>query len=261
MTNKLTRFARWYLTKQINAISYIGLRKHFLKVNDFEKYFLNRNGLEIGGPSQVFTDKGIFPIYRLLNNLDGCNFTNETVWEGSISEGVYDFYPGKTGRQFICEGSSLVFAGNEQYDFLLSSHSLEHHANVIRTLHEWKRVVRPGGILLIIVPEKKFTFDHKRDYTPFDHFVLDEKDNVGEDDLTHLQEILQLHDLTRDRGVGDRQSFERRSRENYLNRCLHQHVFNFGNLSSVANYLQLEILATKFVRPYHNVIFMRKGES
>jgi len=112
MTNKLTRFARWYLTKQINAISYIGLRKHFLKVNDFEKYFLNRNGLEIGGPSQVFTDKGIFPIYRLLNNLDGCNFTNETVWEGSISEGVYDFYPGKTGRQFICEGSSLVFAMN-----------------------------------------------------------------------------------------------------------------------------------------------------
>jgi SAM-dependent methyltransferase len=248
------RYKRWKTESD-----FAWLKKHYLAKNDLEQYLKGKQGVEIGGPSRIFSDEGIFPVYSMLESLDGCNFTGNTVWEGAIQEGVYRFQEGKTGRQYICEGSSLKFSPDAQYDFLLSSHSLEHHANVIRTLKEWKRVIKPGGLLLIVVPEKTYTFDHKRQYTEFEHFLEDEKNEVDERDLTHLDEVMSLHDLSRDPGAGDAENFRKRSLENYSNRCLHQHVFNFENLGRLAAYCGLEVLATRFVPPLHNIIFLRKN--
>jgi SAM-dependent methyltransferase len=180
------------------------------------------------------------------------------VWEGSIHDGKYNFQDGKSGHQYICEGSSLSFSEDARYDLLLSSHSLEHHANVLGTLKEWMRVVKPGGLLLIVVPEKRYTFDHKRQYTDFEHFIEDERNGVDERDLTHLDEILQLHDLSLDPGASDREFFKNRALQNFENRCLHHHVFNFENLGRIAEHLGLEVIASQFVPPFHNIIFLRK---
>jgi len=258
LIKKISKKYQYHLGKLKNAPLYARLRKHYLKEQGLEGYFSGKDGVEIGGPSQIFSSKGILPVYSLLASLDGCNFTTNTVWEGAIKDGVYRFQEGKTGHQYICEGSSLSFASDARYDFLLSSHSLEHHANVILTLKEWLRVIRPGGVLLIVVPEKKYTFDHNRAYTDFGHFLEDESRGVDEHDLTHMEEILQYHDLSQDPGGGDLETFKQRSLQNYDNRCLHQHVFNFENLGQLASYLRLEVLATKFVPPYHNIIFLKK---
>jgi SAM-dependent methyltransferase len=37
-------------------------------------------------------------------------------------------------------------------DFVLSSHVVEHIARLITTFREWKRVVKPGGYIVMIVP-------------------------------------------------------------------------------------------------------------
>jgi len=258
LIKKLYRKSRYYYDTLKNRTVHARMRKYYLKEKDLEKYFKGRRGVEVGGPSQIFSSRGILPVYDLIDSLDGCNFTNNTVWEGAIKDETYRFHEGKTGRQYICEGCSLDFSADGQYDFLLSSHSLEHHANVIKTLREWKRVVKPGGLLLIVVPEKKYTFDHRRDYTPFGHFIEDEANDVDETDLTHLDEILRLHDLFMDPGIDNFEAFKRRSLDNFHNRCFHQHLFNFGNLSQLADHLQLEVVATNFTPPYHNIVFLRK---
>ncbi len=71
------------------------------------------------------------------------------------------------------------------YDFLLSSNNLEHIANPLRALKEFYRILKPGGILLITVPVKEKNFDHNRQYTSFEHILLDYIKNTQEDDLTH----------------------------------------------------------------------------
>ena len=58
-------------------------------------------------------------------------------------------------------------------DFVISSHVLEHVSNVIRTLKEWNRVVRSGGIIYMIVPHERRTFDRGRPLTPLSHIVAD----------------------------------------------------------------------------------------
>lgn len=50
-------------------------------------------------------------------------------------------------------------------DFVVSSHVLEHFPDPIKALREWYRLVRPGGILFMIVPHKERTFDCDRPRT------------------------------------------------------------------------------------------------
>ena len=96
--------------------------------------------------------------------------------------------------------------------------------------------------MLIVVPNKEFSFDHNRDYTAFDHLLQDYFDNITEHDLTHLEEILEKRDLAMDVRASDFESFKRRSLNNYSNRCLHHHVFKVETLKLISEYCGLEIL-------------------
>ncbi|MFN9321401.1 MAG: methyltransferase domain-containing protein [Chitinophagales bacterium] len=219
--------------------------------------FENKRGIEIGGVSKIFLDT--LPIYQLAQNIDGCNFSKNTIWEGNLQEGNnYNFYKNKTGFQYICEASKLDHVEDNKYDFLISSHCLEHCANAMKTVKEWIRVVKKGGVILIIVPDTRFIFDHKRPTTKFSHLIEDFEKNISENDLTHFDEIIQLHDLSLDIPAGDLDNFKTRSLDNYNNRCLHHHIFDFELLSEIFNYFNIEILYKEFIKPCHQVIIGKK---
>jgi len=52
-----------------------------------------------------------------------------------------------------------------RFDFFAASHVIEHIANPIGWLNEIHGVLKPGGRLLLFVPDKRFTFDVKRPCT------------------------------------------------------------------------------------------------
>ncbi|MEM9554500.1 MAG: methyltransferase domain-containing protein [Acidobacteriota bacterium] len=58
-------------------------------------------------------------------------------------------------------------------DFVIASHLLEHCENPLGALAAWLRVLRPGGVIFLAVPEKTLTFDHRRPVTSFDHLLRD----------------------------------------------------------------------------------------
>ena len=130
------------------------------------------------------------------------------------------------GSQFICEATNLSRIANEKYDFVISSHTIEHISNPLKALLEWKRVLKRGGVLLLVCPHKERTFDHKRAVTKVEHLLQDYERDVDEHDLTHLPEILQLHDLSMDPTSRGLQDFVARSKDNFRNRALHHHVFD-----------------------------------
>jgi SAM-dependent methyltransferase len=216
-------------------------------------YFQDKNGLEVGGPSKIFSKE--LPLYRIAKNIDGCNFSTSTVWEGIIAEGLnYNYCPGKTGYQYIGEASDLQGVASNKYDFLLASHCLEHCANPLKTVEEWLRVIKPGGCILMILPDKRHTFDHKRPTTSFAHLLADYNNSIDEKDLTHISEIFAFHDRKMDKGAGSEDEFRERSFNNYENRCMHHHVFDFALLENIYTFFNIEMLATQFIRPYHQII-------
>ncbi len=216
-------------------------------------------GLEIGGPSGIFKRRNILPVYSIINTLDGCNYDYKTIWEGKIAHGAY--LPNKVkycGKQFISEATDLSFIESEKYDFILSSHCIEHIANPLKALVEWKRVLKTNGYFLLVVPHKEKTFDHNRSVTSMEHIIEDYYDEKKEDDLTHFDEILNFHDLSMDKRAGDFNSFKNRSMNNYENRCFHHHVFDTDLVVSLIDYLKLKIVSLDFAFPYHIICFAQK---
>ncbi|WP_273568680.1 class I SAM-dependent methyltransferase [Maribacter halichondriae] len=207
--------------------------------------FSGKTGLEIGGPSGLFRNDGFVPLYKVIYGLDGCNFSNTTLWEGTIEDGEsYTWHKGKTGIQYISEATDLNEIPDGKYDFVISSNCLEHVANPMKALEEWVRVVNKGGLLLLALPNKAYNFDHYRPVTTFSHLLEDYKSNMGEDDMTHLDEILKLHDLSLDPPAGTPEQFKERSLKNPENRALHHHVFDVGLLTQMMEHFNIKVLQT-----------------
>ncbi len=61
-------------------------------------------------------------------------------------------------------------------DFVVANHLLEHLENPIAGMREMLRVIRPGGVLYLALPDPRVTFDVDRQLTPVEH-VLDEYRN------------------------------------------------------------------------------------
>lgn len=209
----------------------------------YVSYVDQKAGLEIGGPSTLF--KMTLPIYQKVKNLDGVNFSTNTIWEGDIHCGSnYNYFGNRRGTQYISDAIDLSQINENSYDFVLSSNCLEHIANPLKALVEWRRVIKPNGSLILVLPNKISNFDHQRSTTTFDHILKDFDNNTSEYDLTHLEEILELHDLYMDPPAGNLADFKRRSLDNINNRALHHHVFNLNVMKSMLNYAGYEVIET-----------------
>jgi SAM-dependent methyltransferase len=225
--------------------------------NSVLPFIKGKRGLEIGGPSEVFQRwSSPLPIYRHIASLDNCDISRTTVWAAHAD--TYTFSPGKAaGKTIFCDGSDLSSVADQSYDFILSSHNLEHFANPVKALHEWKRVTRPGGGWILVLPNYAKTFDHRRSPTTVDHMLEDFERNTQEDDLSHLPEILQAHDLSMDLAAGSAEEFRSRSLNNFTNRCLHHHVFDESNSRQLLTACGMNVLAVEPAFPFHIFLLAR----
>ena len=216
-------------------------------------------GIEVGGPSAFFGLKSSFPIYLFAKRIDGVNFSTKTVWEGNLEQGeTYKYYPNKIGTQYIAEATDLLGVPGDRYNFLLSCHSLEHVANPIKALNEWKRVMKKGATLLLVLPDKRYTFDVNRPYTSFQHLVEDYNSGIDEHDTTHFQEILSLHEFQKDRGIKNQLELQTKLDDNYSKRTAHHHVFSQEVVRQTLEYCGFTVLHQQEADLLHLVTLAKK---
>jgi SAM-dependent methyltransferase len=197
-----------------------------------------KKGLEIGGPSA--TGK---PLYDTCLGMDNVIFSKNTIWSNHTDE--YKYHNEKTGKVIVHDATDLLSIQPQAYDFVFSSHCLEHIANPLKAIKEWFRVLKNHGYLVLILPEKSQCFDHRRDYTTFQTLLTQYEKNVGEDDLSTLPEILEKHDLTMDLPAGTLSEFTKRSQRNVDNRCLHHYVYSPELLHDICKYFKAEFVYTE----------------
>ncbi|MDP3761738.1 MAG: methyltransferase domain-containing protein [Ramlibacter sp.] len=219
-------------------------------------------GLEVGGPSGLFAVEGYAPVYAHAGRLDNVNFAHQTRWEGVIHAGdSFTFRAGcAPGTQYLREATDLQAIGDGTYDFLISSHMLEHCANPMKALREWQRVMRPDGTLILVLPHKDGTFDWRRPVTPLRHMIEDDERDVGEDDRTHFDEVLRLHDLKRDIFQPSAEAFRTWVEGNTVNRGLHHHVFDSHSAARLVDHAGFEILCVEPAETESIFVFARKPQ-
>ena len=82
-----------------------------------EGVLMGTQGLEIGGPSAVFTRGGLVPVYPILAGLDNCDFGGDTLWHGSVANGSayrYDDHQ-PAGTHFVRDGTDLSGIADGSY--------------------------------------------------------------------------------------------------------------------------------------------------
>jgi SAM-dependent methyltransferase len=216
--------------------------------------------LEIGGPSRVFTADGLLPIYPIASSVDCVQWAARTFWhtldpaQGFQPDGV------RRGELYILDDLDLGPLPDDAYELVFCSHVLEHIANPLRALRAWRRVTRPGGYLLVVAPHMSGTFDHRRPLTPLSHIIEDFERSVGEDDLTHLEEVIELHDHSLDATSRDRAAWLQRHKENVNSRVLHHHTFTTRSLLTLLDYNGLELLACEVRYPHDIYVLGRWPE-
>jgi SAM-dependent methyltransferase len=75
-------------------------------------------------------------------------------------------------------------------DFVICSHVLEHVAEPIGLLADIHRVLRPGGVVLMLLPDRHRTFDRYRNGTSLAHLVDEYESGVTEVNDEHIIEFL-----------------------------------------------------------------------
>lgn len=125
--------------------------------------WLRGRGLEIGALGSPFeVDEGVEVVYSDI----------------LPAEEIDRHYPGGVHPDILSDSESFPSVEDSSFDFLIANHVLEHLTDPIRALREWHRILRDGGVLLMALPDKRYTFDRGRRRTPLAHLVADSRNNL-----------------------------------------------------------------------------------
>jgi SAM-dependent methyltransferase len=76
----------------------------------------------------------------------------------------------------VTDGETLAGVEDESQDYVIANNFLEHCQDPIATLKNFFRVIRPGGVLFLVVPNKRSNIDHMRPPTTVEHMIRDHEE-------------------------------------------------------------------------------------
>ena len=104
----------------------------------------------------------------------------------------------------VDNGETLSSIADNSWDFVIANHMIEHCQNPIGALGNFLRVIKPGGLVYMGVPDKRYTFDIDRPLTSLDHLIRDYKEGPEWSKLAHYDEYVRLVDKTPEEQVAAR---------------------------------------------------------
>jgi SAM-dependent methyltransferase len=146
--------------------------------------FLHGEGVEIGAlyfPLRLPSGARV----RYVDYLDGAGLRatyDDTLWEGRslVIPDVVD------------DGARLASFANASLDFVVANHMLEHVEDPIAALQHQLRVLRPGGVLYLTLPDARETFDAPRKRTTVEHLLRDHREGPQMSRREHYEECARL---------------------------------------------------------------------
>lgn len=204
----------------------LGLSLHRFNERYYATRFLQGEGIEIGAchlPLQV--DKTISRV-RYIDKL--------------TARQIKKFFPELEGHQIveadiICDviKSPLPFAENS-LDFVIANHLLEHCPNSLKVFKEFYRVLKNFGVLYLGLPDKRYTFDRKRNVTPLSHLIKD-----FDNDITNIDELHLVDHLVKADKIKIPKDLKKRKKlfKYHLNRSIHVHVWTYKEMVEFISYM------------------------
>lgn len=147
---------------------------------DLALRYLRGNGIEIGAldyPLRLPRGARI----RYVDHLDEAGL--RAVHTDTLREGRPLVVP-----DVVDDGARLELFADASVDFVVANHMLEHVEDPVAALQHQLRVLRPGGILYLSLPDARESFDAPRGRTTVAHLLRDHDDGPQVSRREHYEE-------------------------------------------------------------------------
>jgi SAM-dependent methyltransferase len=123
-------------------------------------------------------------------------------------------------------------------NFIIASHVLEHMPLPLATLRNWYRTLAPRGVLLLKIPDKRYTFDRRRQRTPLQHLLAEDHAPAAFDKRAHFQDwIANVVGLA----PGTEPFEHETNRLIHIDYSIHYHVWTDDDVRVLLDYTRVEM--------------------
>jgi|TARA_B110000881_G_C18570393_1_gene515218 SAM-dependent methyltransferase len=169
------------------------IKKKYLwrKCHDMAYFFCKGRGLEVGALSSPYT-------FNTDCKLEYADIYDNDKLREILKKIPYDnLYKNKLVKvKHILKPPKYFFDDieNETFEFVYSSHSLEHTSNPIATLTEQLRITKSNGIVYTVIPNKKNTYDRLRKVTPSNHLIKKFENDIYDHTVEEAMDVIKNSD-------------------------------------------------------------------
>jgi SAM-dependent methyltransferase len=133
----------------------------------------------------------------------------------------------------VTDGEKLDAIADASQDFVIARNFIEHCEDPIGTLKHFLRVLKPGGIVYLGVPDKRHTFDSPRPVTSLQHLIEDHDLGPERSRRAHFEEVARFnHHMQSDDDI-------RRCADDLMarNYSIHYHVWSLTEMLELLLFL------------------------
>jgi ubiquinone/menaquinone biosynthesis C-methylase UbiE len=125
-------------------------------------------------------------------------------------DGLRTHYPELHDKELVnvdivADGERLEAIDEATQDFVIANHFIEHCQNPLGALLNMFRVLKPGGVLYLAIPDKRCSFDANRPVTTLDHLLRDYHEGPAWSRRQHFEEWTRLVNKVTDEVEAERQ--------------------------------------------------------
>jgi SAM-dependent methyltransferase len=181
-TTALPRLSGRLVALASRARTAIGFLRFELRRRRLARRYLRGEGLEIGALHAPLQVPGGVTV-RYVDRMDVAELRHH--------------YPDLAARKLVAvdvidDGERLLSQSDASVDFVIANHFIEHTEDPLAAIASHLRVLRPGGILYLAVPDRRRTFDRDRAGTPLEHLVADHQHGPSRSRREHQEEWARL---------------------------------------------------------------------
>jgi predicted SAM-dependent methyltransferase len=146
---------------------------------EFAYRYLAGEGLEIGGLNRPLP----VPPAARVRQVD-------RMTTAELAAGYGEDMAGKKLAEVdvVDDGETLATVDDGSQDFIIANHFLEHTGDPIGTIGNHLAKLKPGGVLFYAVPDKRWSFDFRREVTSLEHLIRDREEGPEVSRSEHFDE-------------------------------------------------------------------------
>ncbi|HEY1510558.1 MAG TPA: methyltransferase domain-containing protein [Solirubrobacteraceae bacterium] len=167
-----------------DLVLHIGRNNLEVLREDLARRYLKGEGIEIGAASLPLRLPPSVRV-RYVDNLDRDALIAQSG-DGFLGSGIEVAAIPRT--DVIDDAQTLAAFADGSVDFIIACHVVEHLEDPIGALENFARITRRDGIIFVILPDARHTFDYLRERTTIEHLLRDHQEGPHTSRMHHYAE-------------------------------------------------------------------------